>query len=218
MGEARSGWKKVYEIYPAKNFWKGMWKPLILLFVSFIAFCFRGEVSTLELIKQICSLITSGFPSIIGFILTGYALIIGFSGSDFLLKMVKSKADDNHSLFERVNATFAVLIGFLIVTYVLADLAAYILSLSIEWPLDRGYETFNAAALFTLLFFFYYSIFALIDIVMNVFNLGQLAHAVAKSRLKAIEDASNDGQTDKTETSHKSLFCRILCEILNPSD
>ncbi len=134
MAKKPVGWEKAWEIYPMLNIWKGAKLPLIMLAASFVVYLFKGNVSEIELIKLVGSLVTSGFPSIIGFILTGYALIIGFSGSDFLLKMAKSKADDKHSLFERVNSTFAFVIGALVVTYLVAGVVAFVTRLQIEWP------------------------------------------------------------------------------------
>jgi hypothetical protein len=181
------GWEKAWEIYPVSNIWKGAKLPLILLVASFVVYLFKRNVSEVELIKLVGSIVISGFPSIIGFILTGYALIIGFSGSDFLLKMAKSKADDKHSLFERVNSTFAFVIGALVATYLVASVVSFVMALQIKWPFSEGVEAYNAFVLFLLLFLFYYSVCALLDIVLNVFNLGQFAHVVAKSKLKEKE-------------------------------
>lgn len=188
------------------NIWKGAKLPLVLLVASFVVYLFKGNVSEIELIKLVGSLVTSGFPSIIGFILTGYALIIGFSGSDFLLKMAKSKAGDKHSLFERVNSTFAFVIGALVITYLVAGVVTFVIGLQMEWPFSEGVEVYNAFVLFLLLFLFYYSVCALLDIVLNVFNLGQLAHAVAKGKLKAMEMMTQQEETDSKEVNEKKSF------------
>ena len=200
------GWEKAWEIYPMLNIWKGAKLPLVLLVASFVVYLFKGNVSEIELIKLVGSLVTSGFPSIIGFILTGYALIIGFSGSDFLLKMAKSKAGDKHSLFERVNSTFAFVIGALVITYLVAGVVTFVIGLQMEWPFSEGVEVYNAFVLFLQLFLFYYSVCALLDIVLNIFNLGQLAHAVAKGKLKAMEMMTQQEETDSKEVKEKKSF------------
>lgn len=206
MAKKPVGWGKAWEIYPMLNFWKGVKLPLVLMVASFVVYLFKGNVSEIELIKLVGSIVTSGFPSIIGFILTGYALIIGFSGSDFLLKMAKSKADDKHSLFERVNSTFAFVIGALVLTYLVAGVVTFVIGLQIEWPFSEGIEAYNTFVLFLLLFLFYYSVCALLDIVLNVFNLGQLAHTVAKNKLKAIEMMTQQEEGDSKEVKEKKSF------------
>lgn len=216
MAKKPVGWEKVWEIYPLSNLWKGAKIPLVLLVISIVIYLFRGDVSDKELIKLVVGVVTGGFPSIIGFILTGYALIIGFSGSDFLLKMAKSKADDNHSLFERVNATFAFVIGWLVVNYLACACVSFVMNLEITWPFAFGCDGYNAFVLFILLFFFYYSVCALLDIVVNVFNLGQLAHAVAKNKLKTMELMAQQEEIDTKEVKEKkSFFSRMLQSLLD---
>ena len=216
MAKKPVGWEKAWEIYPLSNLCKGAKIPLVLLAISFVIYLFRGDVSDKELIKLVVGVVTGGFPSIIGFILTGYALIIGFSGSDFLLKMAKAKTDDDHSLFERVNATFAFVIGWLLVNYLSCACAAFVMNLEITWPFDVGCDGYNAFVLFLLLFLFYYSVCALLDIVVNVFNLGQFAHAVAKNKLKTMELIAQQEENDPKEVKEKkSFFLRMLHCLLD---
>ena len=219
MAGVHVGWTKVKEIYPSQNFKKGCIKPFVLMVPTIIALLLCKDINAINAIKMACSLITSGFPSIIGFILTGYTLIIGFSGSDFLLKMAKSKADETHSLFERVNSTFAVIIAILILTYILASVVSFIEDLHIYWPLSFGCKTFNISILLLLLFFFYYSLCALLDVVMNVFNLGQLAHAVAQNRLKVIESmVEDDANKEYMKEDKKNFLSKIIDALLNPCE
>lgn len=218
MAVALAGWNKVREIYPVRNFLKGCIKPTVLLLISVIAFVCSNKSTPTDAIKLVCNFVTSGFPSIIGFILTGYTLIIGFSGTDFLLKMAKSKADDKHTLFERVNSTFAFVTAFLVVTYIMACVVSYIEAQQIIWPFSKGCKMFNSGVLVVLLFFFYYSVCALLDIVMNVFNLGQLAHAVALNRLKAIEaQVQEESVQTEDKTNKGSFLSKFLNLFLSPN-
>ena len=133
--------------------------------------------------------------------------------------MAKSKADETHSLFERVNSTFAVIIAILILTYILASVVSFIEDLHIYWPLSFGCKTFNISILLLLLFFFYYSLCALLDVVMNVFNLGQLAHAVAQNRLKVIESmVEDDANKEYMKEDKKNFLSKIIDALLNPCE
>ena len=79
-----TGWKIVWEIYPFCNLCKGCIKPIILTALTLIPLLFSKK-TPFEHIEIVSTLITSAFPSIIGFVLTGYALIIGFSNGCYYL-------------------------------------------------------------------------------------------------------------------------------------
>lgn len=85
-----TGWKIVWEIYPFCNLCKGCIKPIILTALTLIPLLFSKK-TPFEHIEIVSTLITSAFPSIIGFVLTGYALIIGFSSSEIISYLAKDR-------------------------------------------------------------------------------------------------------------------------------
>lgn len=186
MANGVTGWNGVFSVYPLRKLWKGAIIPFLFLVIS-IAVYFMGEKHTpIDLMKKVADIITSGFPSIIGFVLTGYALIIGFSGTELVGKMACVEVDEEgHSYFEVVSSIFAVVLGVVVSTYIIACIVSYILELHIQWPFNNNCaDCFNTVCFFIFLFIFYYSIFALLDIIVNVFNIGQYANAVAQNKLK----------------------------------
>lgn len=186
MANGVTGWNGVFSVYPLRKLWKGAIIPFLFLVIS-IAVYFMGEKHTpIDLMKKVADIITSGFPSIIGFVLTGYALIIGFSDTELVGKMACVEVDEKgHSYFEVVSSIFAVVLGVVVSTYIAACLVSYVLELQISWPFDDNCaDCFNTLCFFIFLFIFYYSIFALLDIIVNVFNIGQYANAVAHNKLK----------------------------------
>lgn len=93
--------------------------------------------------------------------------------------------EEGHSYFEVVSSIFAVVLGVVVSTYIIACIVSYILELHIQWPFNNNCaDCFNTVCFFIFLFIFYYSIFALLDIIVNVFNIGQYANAVAQNKLK----------------------------------
>lgn len=196
MTKKQFGWAKVWDIYSWKKFKKGARKPAVLLIVSAMAYLLKGNVSECELTSLLANMIVTGFPSILGFVLTAYALIVGFSDSEFLLSMAKKQLSNGHTLFETVNATFAVVIGFLVTTYILSVAITLVLGLKIVWPFETGIHVFNSCVFFILLFFLYYSICALLDIVVNVFNLGQFANIVVRNLLQVREHSEDASAED----------------------
>lgn len=193
MANGVTGWNGVFSVYPLRKLLKGAIIPFLFLVIS-IAVYFMGEKHTpIDLMKKVADIITSGFPSIIGFVLTGYALIIGFSDTELVGKMAHIEVDkEGHSYFEVVSSIFAVVLGVVVLTYITACLVSYVLELQISWPLDDNCaDCFNTLCFFIFLFLFYYSIFALLDIIVNIFNIGQYANAVAQNKIKD-EEAKND--------------------------
>lgn len=186
MANGCTGWGGVFSIYPIKKLLKGAIIPVLFLALSIIVYCIGSNHESIVLMKYIADIITSGFPSIIGFVLTGYALIIGFSGTELVGKMACVKVDEGgHSYFEVVSSIFAVVLGVVVSTYIIACLVAYVIELKISWPFDPNcVDCFNTICFFLFLFVFYYSIFALLDIIVNVFNIGQYANAVVQNKLK----------------------------------
>lgn len=192
MANKRTGWGGVFTIYPLRKLGKGGIFPVIFLTIS-IAIYSQGENSEpIVLMKKVAEIITNGFPSIIGFVLTGYALIIGFSGTELVGKMACVKVDNGHSYFEVVSSIFAVVLGIVVSTYIVACIVTFVIELQIPWPfsLDSA-RCFNTVSLFGLLFLFYYSIFSLLDIIVNVFNIGQYANAVAQNK-QMVENTDRD--------------------------
>lgn len=183
MVNKRAGWGGVFTIYPLRKLGKGGIFPAVFLLISIIIYCLGDNREPIALMKKVAEIITNGFPSIIGFVLTGYALIIGFSGTELVGKMACVKVDDGHSYFEVVSSIFAVVLGFVVSTYIVACIVTLVIELQIPWPFELDCaHCFNTVSLFVFLFLFYYSIFSLLDIIVNVFNIGQYANAVAQNK------------------------------------
>lgn len=186
MANGVTGWGGVFDTYPLRKLLKGAIIPLFFLLASIVIYCLGENHDAIALMTNVVDIISSGFPSIIGFVLTGYALIIGFSGTELVGKMACVKVDEKgHSYFEVVSSIFAVVLGVVVSTYIIACIVSYILELHIQWPFNNNCaDCFNTVCFFIFLFIFYYSIFALLDIIVNVFNIGQYANAVAQNKLK----------------------------------
>ena len=205
MASDVTGWNGVFSVYPLRKLWKGAIIPFLFLVVSIVVYFFGENHSPIDLMNNLFDIIISGFPSIIGFVSTGYALIIGFSGTELVGKMACIEVDqEGHSYFEVVSSIFAVVLGVVVLTYIIACLVSYALELQILWPFDNNYaDCFNTVCFFIFLFLFYYSLFALLDIIVNVFNIGQYANAVAQNKLR------------EENTKNNNLIAKILKYIFS---
>ena len=205
----KPGWKSVWAIYPKRNLRKNVWRPIV--FAAFAACCYCcSSKSACELIGLVSGWITSGFPSIIGFVLSGYVLIVGFSGSDFLLSLAKPRKD-NYTLFQILNSTFAVVIAILIVTYAIGAIYSFVVSCDIEWPLKIQWLciVYNFIAFLLVDFIFFYAVFSLVDIVVNIFNMGQMANVIAERKIEAIQ-SKKESENNREESSLWKFFKAVL--------
>lgn len=187
MAKNDTGWGGVFSIYPIRKFFKGAIIPAVVWVISMFLYDNGNVAEPVELLEKITGFVISGYPSIIGFVLTGYALIIGFSGSELVGKMAKIKIDDKYSYFQIVSSIFAAVLLIVVATYIAACVISYIIDLKIEWSFEfLSCQEYNIGCFFAFLFMFYYSLFSLIDIIVNIFNIGQYANAVAQN--KPVED------------------------------
>ena len=208
----KAGWKVAWHIYPNGNWYKKIWRPITLTAImSVAALC--GHADYIELMKKTASWITGGYPSILGFILSGYVLLIGFGDSDFLLTLAKTPEDDEVTLFQKVSSTFSIVLLVILSVYGIGALYDFVIECAIAWPF--GYcecmrNIYNFSALVTLLFVFSYSLFTMFDIVINIFNMGQVANVMVKKKLAQIKNE------EENKDERKSLW-QIVMGLLGVS-
>lgn len=169
------------KIYPTKNLFKSFVFPSIFTIIIAL-YEFNYQENFKGLILQLSDLIISIAPALIGFILTGYALMIGLTETETIRKMSKSDMSDEPSLFQIVSSTFAFILIALSIITVIAVSSKLLVGLTIYVPnFLEEYVTpiaFNFSICVFLIFFLTYSVFATIDIILNVFSFGQFIHTI----------------------------------------
>lgn len=177
------GWGVVWKIYSKENLRKSLYLPLILTIVSFVV-CIFSEKSSLSLIEYVASTILSVGPNMLGFTLSGYALMMGLSNSDFIQGLINFKEEGKeYSLFQSLNTVFAVVLGMMFLTTLVGAFTCVVVEAEISLP-ERWVDFTNAYnwfSLFVLIFLMYYTINAIKDIVINIFNFGQYVQVYAEN-------------------------------------
>lgn len=166
------GWISVWMLYPASNLKHGLFRPLIFIIPTGVAL-FVSSKTSYELVGMISSMIVTSFPSIIGFILAGYAILIGCSNSDLIRQLCRTDSAKGSSLFQRTSATFAIVMAVLILTFLIAFCTNIIFSANCTFIFSKGVHIFNYAIGLVILYMSVYSIWSLIDITVNIFNYSQ---------------------------------------------
>lgn len=134
-----------------------------------------NHFNTYALIQRITSLAITIFPSLLGFSLGGYALIIGFSNTD----LIKETSDEKeYSVYQILSAFFAFTLIF--------QLGAVFISFIFSLFIDNGGLLFdnqlcivlshaiNIICSLLLLFISIYTLLLSKFIIYNLFTLGQM--------------------------------------------
>ena len=203
MSKKYTGWKVAFSIYPEIYFKKSLVKPGALWGISLIVFFCFSETDSLDMLGWMADFIKSSFPSILGFILTGHALIVGFSGSDFILHLAKDRKDSDTTLLQDTNTTFTIVIASMVLNLLIGAVVGFLLKAELPcWDYDLA-KIVNAIVFSVVLFVFYYSVCSLFDVVISIFNLGQASNVIAQGKIKKIEE---DAKASKGGAEVKSIL------------
>lgn len=169
------GWNAVWSIYSKNNLFSSISSPALLT-VLVIWMCSCSDISPIEYISFVSSLIVSIGPNLLGFTLSGYALMMGLSNSEFVKGLIRYKEPKKkYSMFQALNSTFAMVLGSMFVTTLVGVLSEIIVKVEVSLPnhylkYTNGY---NWICLSIILFLLFYTINSIKDIVINIFNFGQ---------------------------------------------
>ncbi|HBD96340.1 MAG TPA: hypothetical protein DC057_19375 [Spirochaetia bacterium] len=148
------------------------WYILVSLIISIIYVVISYKTDNLyNNLKDIVDLSIQIFPNLLGFVLGGYILIIGFGNTDFIKKASVTLVDKNTTYFERINSIFAFSIIIHSLTLLFSVLLFLIYRIGAKTNLA---DTFNCFFLFLTVFLIIYSIFIIYLMVINVFNFAKV--------------------------------------------
>ncbi|WBA44328.1 hypothetical protein [Hymenobacter canadensis] len=175
-----TGLGNLWKLYPKSKLYKGGRWPLILALVLNIGFAFSKTNIVIHL-AEIANIATSIYPSLLGFLLGGYTIFIGFGNKDLLLKTTKYVEGEEISFFQALSMLF----GLSILLHALTLICAIFIKLSLTINLNVSLETalllfsvVNYIATFLILFMLFYSLCVIKDVVVNIFGFSQLYHQV----------------------------------------
>ncbi len=180
----KPGWKSVWRIYSRANLKKSITIPLTVS-TCLIVICAFSEKDYFSMLKYVSETVISIGPNILGFTLSGYALMMGMSSSEFIKGLIKHKpAGKAYSLYQLLNSTFAVVLFLMFITILQGIIVGFIVELNLNFPFksDILLCIYNGFWLWLLLFFITYMITSIKDIVMNIFNFGQYVQVYVDKR------------------------------------
>ena len=171
------GWKVAWTIYSKENLRKSLVLPLVLSITTITICLFSGQ-DPIYLLSYLADMIIRVVPVVLGFILSGYALIMGLNDSKYI-NGLKSFRPNGHSLFQSLNSTFAIVLYVLFFTLIIGVVVGAVIEakIFISLPNENFVVIYNWAWVFLISFFLYYAINSIKDIVINIFNFGQYSQS-----------------------------------------
>lgn len=194
----KPSWKGMYDIIKKRGTLK-KWPFLISLFLGIIV---AGAIiifipdKSYVILQNTSDLFTSVFPSLLGFALGGYAIVIGFSNTDLL----KKASDINkHSIYQILSAIFALSLVFQVFTTLIAFFTSWVYKLGLP-ILDKsiyfwGATIINCIVILVLIIGAIYSLILLPYVVINLFSLGQISNM--HFTIENIQDEKSQQAGDK---------------------
>lgn len=164
--------------------------------IYLVAICF-SNVEYYELLNKILSLLNALFPSLLGFNLGGFALIVGFGNTSLLETMTNPTKGTNQSVFQKLNAIFAFSILLQIGVLTISFLCSTIDLLKFSTSNYLLADVINFSVIAVVLFLAIWAIAMIPAIVSNIFTFGQMHHfylARKKQNGNASRNSENLGQ------------------------
>jgi len=168
------GWKTLFFQYPYKKAKRNLCIG-ILLSISIVLLCTLLNRDLYKMIDIIVQDALTVFPNLIGFILGGFAIIIGFGNKEFLLKASKPLSTGK-SLYQSYSFVFAMSLSILTFTLLVSFIYHLVISVNIAISASQAF-VFNILFLFLILFLVFISLLSVLDMVINVFSLAQAHHS-----------------------------------------
>lgn len=175
-------------------FSRGTLISLITTIVILVGVCCRNHTTINEYyntLLHITDIILSLLPSILGFCIGGYALIIGACSTDVIKKMSDPQKHDL-SLFQILSSVFAATLIIQCFTLVIAYIVRLCLLLEIGTDSVIIGVAVDVGVILILLFLSCISLSLLYYTIVNIFNMGQTMHFCIRLDVEKEKNKQNE--------------------------
>lgn len=200
------GLKGLVLIYPKDKFLKGAFLPAVVTLCICLLVRSNG-VGMQAFLQEIVESTISILPNLLGFLLGGYTILIGFGNTNLLKANTRLVQNRSISLFQMLSSIFALTIYLQAIALTIAVVAHFTLKVPLKPHLGLTSYLYEIAPIVNgtivpfLLFLLLYSVLSLKDTVINVFGFAQQYHLVlTEERMgdeqKARRAANNNQQSN----------------------
>lgn len=185
-------------LFKSKQMWSSVFVTIAFTLVLFYEI---EPIGILEILNKTIIKILSILPNILGFTLTGYALLIGFGSSEFMDEITEQN-DEGFSFYQHFSSIFA----WSIIIQASTLFLAFIFSVLSDFNLKCQYsEIINDTVFFIMMFFSIYSLLLISRLVLNVFSFGQIIqfHYTTKKLIDQIDEDNRNLNNHKENNKSK---------------
>jgi len=192
--------KGIYTPYICKKLFHswGLKFSAILSIGCFLFLFFFPKVDYYILLSKIIDTNISILPSLLGFCVGGYALIIGFGHKEMLQKMSDpsdlSEGKNSMSFFQIMSSIFAASTIIQTITLLLSYIVLFIVNLELICKNELICKIINIFTTALIFFFSIYSIVLIYYMVVNIFNFGQTMHFCIRNELDNKQKSDDNKQ------------------------
>ncbi len=173
----QTSWRGIKAILQFRGTFK-KWPFIISIAIAFalsLSIMIFIPKKSFEVLHNTTDIVITVFPSLLGFSLGGFAIVVGFSNVELIKRGSKV---NKYSVYQHLNAIFAINIVFQIFTTILAFVIIWIIKLDLNsiFKISINILGFiaNGFCLFLLLLGSLYSLALTPYIVTNLFTLSQI--------------------------------------------
>lgn len=209
----KEGFKGIFNRYTIRKFYKTKYFVFCLSLTCLLTIVpvltSKGAESIYKLIEDVTTVVLSSFPSLLGFSLAGYALIIGTINIGVMRRMSEPQDSMNRlSFFQFVSSVFALSVLIQCATLLVAFIVHVVMKQ--EWSMFFSISSnwVNIPVYAILLFLVIESLVLLGNMIINIFTYGQTVHLC----LRVEEELPNDDSSiwDELKDSIKSVVRKLL--------
>lgn len=191
------------------------WAGVLTLLIV-VCGIFMSSKDSLQLVSIITEIGLKVMPPLLGFTLSSFALVIGFKDDALMNKLKKHQTRNGISMYLQLVVTFIAMLGSVFICLLLCVVSHLILSFGIEVGNQIfEYTRYGNYACFVLMtFVVFYALFAVKDLLSNLFSLGRASNSLYQAEKRAkVHNQNIEIKSKKYEDNN--VFVYIFMGILS---
>lgn len=193
LSRHKGGLKGIFNKYTLSKFYGSIYfvfsLVLSILLVAAFLYAKKDPSHVYDQIGNLASVVLSAFPSLLGFSLAGYALIVGSANIGILGRMSEpNKKANGMSYFQVVSTVFALSVVIQCFTMLFAFVIHVIIGQNWNMLIDVSSYWVNIPVYAILLFLIVESVVLLANTVINIFTYSQTLHFCVRKDLEMSEE------------------------------
>lgn len=175
------GFKFVYFHYCRKQFlhslfWSGFVTVIVFIIANLSSCSFYDS---LEILTEIGLKVA---PPLLGFTLSGYALIVGVNDATISERLKAHKAKSGITMYQQLYTTFIAMLASISLLLIESVVLSYVIKAKLSIGCTQVVDIINVTIFVAYVFTLFYALFAVKDLLSNLFSLGQTANNIYQSQ------------------------------------